>query len=299
MKPRHTIVALVFAATLSACGDDMTTPITPSPGPGPGPIVNNTPPVIGKFTVQGTRTNEPPSFADASEEVPVSVEVTDAESAISDLKFNWAASFGTFSGSGPKVIWKAPASVVTPTTVTLNLEVVETYTSQGQQVTNKPTGSTTLSLHDSVKEVGDLASLFLKDFSDSTIPVRVVMRNFQPDCYGTADETGDVTANRANFTIVQSRVESPATTVSFGGLCPYRDNKRGDACAQVRTFWKSIAKVNLPGLNAGDTTYASGVDQVAAMYYKDQQQWRLCDSQFKGDDPPQTSLIGLLRGLVP
>src|SRR4029077_20427878 len=104
-------------------------------------------------------------------------------------------------------------------------------------------GSTTLSLHDSVKEVGDLASLFLKDFSDSSLPTIYVMRNFQPDCYGTADETGDVNANRTNFTIVQSRVENPATSVGFGGICPFRD-KRGDACAQVRTFWKSKANIN-------------------------------------------------------
>ena len=137
----------------------------------PGPVVNNTPPVIGAFTVQGTRNNEPPNFADVVRRGADHGEVTDAESPIADLKFNWSSSAGgTFSGSGPEVTWKAPAEVDAPATVTLNVEVVETYTSQGKTVENKPTGSTTVSLHDSMKEVGDMARLFLLDFSDSIFP---------------------------------------------------------------------------------------------------------------------------------
>jgi hypothetical protein len=39
------------------------------------------------------------------------------------------------------------------------------------------------------------------------------------------------------------------------------------------------------------------IDQVAAMYYRDQQAWRLCDSAF---DPGNTSLrAATIRGLVP
>ena len=112
------------------------------------------PPKIGAFTVQGTRQNEPPNFADASEQVPVSLEVTDAESAISALKFNWSASVGTFIGSGRDVTWKAPSSVPVPSTVTPKLEVVETFASQGRNAENRVTGSTTVSLHDSHKRSG-------------------------------------------------------------------------------------------------------------------------------------------------
>jgi hypothetical protein len=268
----------------------------------PGPVVNNTPPVIGKFTAQGTRTSEPPNYADVSEEVPVSVEVTDAESAISDLKFNWSAAVGTFIGSGPKVIWKAPDKVDAPTAVILDLEVVETYTSQGKPVTNKPTASVTVSLHDSVKEVGDLARLFLLDFSDSNKDTPTVMRNFQPDCYGTAEETGQVADNRANFTVIQSSIGPANTTVKFGGSCAFRD-KRGDACARVLSYWKSIAKRT--SYNPDGSLYATAgqqveagpnIDQVAAMYYRDLRQWKLCDSQF---DPDSRTLKAGIRGLVP
>ena len=138
MNHRHLALALAMSALVGAAAAcSSSTPTNPSVTPppvDPGPVVNNTPPVIGKFTVQGTRKNEPPSFADVSEEVPVSVEVTDAESPISSLKFNWSPSVGTFSGSGQNVTWKAPAAVDAPTTVTLNVEVVETYTSQGKTV---------------------------------------------------------------------------------------------------------------------------------------------------------------------
>ena len=314
MKDRYLVFlvvglfALALGAGMGACGS---TPTGPGPTPpvvvDPGPVVNNTPPVIGAFTVQGTRTNEPPNFADASEEVPISVVVTDAESAISDLKFNWTSSAGgTFIGGGPKVLWRAPDKVDAPTIMTLSVEVVETYTSQGKQVTNNPKGSVTVSLHDSIKEVGDMARQFLLDFSDSSIPTATVMRNFQPGCYGTDEETGQVADNRDNYTIID-RVIAPAnTTVKFGGVCSFRQ-KAGDACARVLSYWKSQVKKNAYNPDgslyaAAGTTVEAGpnIDQIAAFYYRDQQKWRLCDSQFDPDSRTLRALGGSPpRGLVP
>jgi hypothetical protein len=268
------------------------------PPPDRGPIVQNSPPAIGKFTVQSTRPNAPPNFAEVSEDLPISVETTDAESAIGDLKFNWSAAVGSFSGIGQSVVWKAPASVATPANVTINLEVVETFTSAGQRVENKVVGSTTVSLHDSIKEVGDMARQFLLDFSDSSITdVAYIMRNFQPDCYGTAPETGQVADNRRNFKILAWRVDLPLTTVNFGGFCPFR-NRRGDACARVSVYWKSVLLRNLPdGSPAGTVGAVAGIDQVAAFYYKDQQRWRLCDSSFDGAPVSLRALVA--HGLVP
>ena len=312
MKKRYVVfglLALALGAGMGACGSTPTSPtVTPPVTPvDPGPVVNNTPPTIGAFTVQGTRSNEPANFADASEEVPVTVAVTDAESQISDLKFNWTSSAGgTFIGSGAKVTWKAPDKVDAPTTVTLSVEVVETYTSQGKQVTNNPKGSVTLSLHDSIKEVGDMAVQFLKDFSDTNIKdVSSITRNFEPGCYGTDSENADVAQHIQNYSITKWRVEPSVTTVGFGGICPFR-GQPGDACAQVRTFWASTANKDVYDqfgsfvIGMGGQSTASGVDQVVAMYYKNQQRWKLCASDFKGDDPPQTSLKArLLRSLVP
>lgn len=295
MKIRIRYFSLACVVTIAAaCGGS---PTGPGPAPDPGPVVTNTPPVIGKFTVQGTRANEPPSFADVSEEVPISVEVTDAESQINDLKFNWSAAVGTFSGTGRSVIWKAPAEVQVPTDVTINVEVVETYVSQGKSIDNKPTGSTTLSLHDSAKEVGEMARLFLLDFSVSVLTdVPYIMRNFQPGCYGTAEETGQVADNRQNFKIIRWSVDPASTTVNFGGICPFR-SKRGDACSRVRTFWESQVLRDVSGYKKGETTTASGVDHIAAFYYPEQKRWRLCDSQYEGD--PSSLKAVQIRGLVP
>ena len=300
MKLRYILLPFVIAMAAACGGGEMPGPTGPgplvTPLPDPGPVVTNTPPVIGRFTVQGTRSNEPPNFADASEDLPISVDVTDAESQINDLKFNWSADGGTFSGTGRSVTWKAPATVSGPRDITINLEVVETYTSQGKSVENKVTGSVTLSLHDSVKEVGDMALLFIQDFSNSSIGVSEVMRNFQPDCYGTEEERGQVADNRQNFRINSSTVSLSSTIVNFGGTCPFR-GKRGDACSRVRARWESTVLRDVGDLRAGQTTVATGVDQVAAFYYRDQKRWKLCDSQF---DPDSTSVrAAQIRGLVP
>ena len=303
------LVSLAIGVGMGACGSSPTSPgVTPpvTPPVDPGPVVNNTPPVIGAFTVQGTRNQEPPNFADASEEVPVTVAVTDAESQIADLKFNWTSSAGgTFIGTGPKVTWKAPDKVDAPTTVTLSVEVVETYTSQGKQITNNPKGSTTLSLHDSIKEVGDLARLFLLEFSDSTIPTHSVMRNFQPGCYGTDEETAQVADNRELFTIIAHDIGPANTSVKFGGVCSFRF-KPGDACARVLSYWKSVVKKNAYNPDgslyaaAGSTVEAGpNIDQVAAFYYRDQERWRLCDSQFDPDSKTLKAATASIKGLVP
>src|SRR5215212_6829807 len=105
-KSRHLIAAgaLVIAV---ACGGK--TPVSPAPivtpPTDPGPVVTNAPPVIGRFTVQGTRTNEPPNFADPSEDVPISVEITDPQPSSTELKLTWSAAVGTFVGTGRSVVW--------------------------------------------------------------------------------------------------------------------------------------------------------------------------------------------------
>lgn len=288
---RHLLLAIALATAVS-CGS--VGPVTPSPNPDPGPVVNNTPPIVGTFSVQGSRKNEPPNFADVSEEVEVSVTVTDEDSTISDLKFNWSAAEGSFSGNGANVMWRAPAQAATPMEVTINVEVVETYTSQGRNVENKATGSTTLMLHDSLKEVGEMARQFLLDFSDSSKDVPQVMRNYHPDCYGTAAESRDVTINRQLFEIVNSNIGPANANVAFGGICPFRARK-GDACSSIAVYWRSRFLKDNPesGNKVGDFTEAWGTDHITAMYYREQKRWKLCDSQFEGTHTLH------VQGLVP
>ncbi len=305
MNIRYGVVGLVIAIAV-ACGGKK--PTGPTPLPDPGPVVTNVPPVIGKFTVQSTRANVPADFADVLDDVQISVVVTDAEPSSTELKFNWSAAVGSFSGTGRSVTWKVPADATTPTDLAINVEVVETYTSQGKSVENRVTASTTVRLHNSLKEVGDLAVQFLEDFSTSSLPTNVVMRNFEPDCYGTNDEIGDVDRNRADFTIIAHRVDSPVTTIRFGGTCAFR-SKPGDGCARVPVYWKSVAKRDLYdgsgvlALRAGQQSEASGFDQVAAKYYPSQNRWRLCDSQFDGSSTSfgagSRRALFPLRGMVP
>jgi hypothetical protein len=282
----------------SACG---ATPTVPSPG------VVNTPPLVSALVVQGTRSKEPGNFADLNEDVPITVTVTDAESTVANLTFNWSASLGTFSGTGPRVIWKAPATAsTTPVAVNVNVEIVEAYSAGGKTLQNRVIRSAVVSLHDSEKEVSEMARQFLLDFSDSSIKdIPYIMRNFEPTCYGTESETSDVSENRSAFNILEWRVDKPATTIQFGGICPYRfPSLKGDACAQVRSYWKSMARKDLfrpTGelyLKAGQTDIQTGVDQVAAMYYPTQQRWKLCDSAWNSDPPP-AGAPALIRGLVP
>ncbi|HKY22631.1 MAG TPA: hypothetical protein VJM31_15570 [Vicinamibacterales bacterium] len=292
------VIGALVAAAIGCSGPVGPDPVPP---PDPGPITSNTPPVVTSIRVQGTRVNQPAGMADVLEDVAVTATVIDAETPVTGLKFIWTANAGTFIGTGPIVTWRAPAQAVAPTTVRIDLAVVEPYTSQGRAAENRVTAFATVALHDSIREVGDLSRQFLLDFSDSRLSVEHVMRNFQPGCYGTPLEIGDVTRNREDFTIQESSVGAATTTVAFGGTCPFRGRK-GDACARVPVFWRSEAKRDLYNsagqliLKKGESTTAQGVDQVAAVYDRDQKLWKLCDSAF---DSGATSLAEPLRGLVP
>ncbi len=172
----------------------------------------------------------------------MTADVRDDETPVAQLQFIWSSNVGTFSGSGSSVTWQAPAQAATPADVTLRLEVVERYgpVTAPTAFEHRVSSSATLRLHDSFKEVGDMSRQFLLDFSDSSIrDVAYIMRNFEPGCYGTADEAAQVAENRAKFRIVSSVVGPASVTVGFGGVCPFRA-RPGDACAQVPVVWDSI-----------------------------------------------------------
>ena len=170
--------------------------------------------------------NQPAQFADLDEQIGVTAVVTDAETAAAQLMYEWSSNAGgTFIGSGASVDWRAPLSPpLIPINASLTLTVIERYASvdsSGLPVTqeNRVSKFITVAVHDSKKEVGDMARQFLLDFSDSSIQdVTYIMRNFTDAgfCAGEkADETNDVTNNRRNKRITSSRVDSPSVTVNF------------------------------------------------------------------------------------
>ena len=257
----------------------------------PGQITNE-PPVIQSITARGTKSNEPENFADLSEEITVTGTATDAESTPDRLVYEWSGTDGTFTGTGPSVKWLAPASGATPFVANLKLTVVDRFQTtdgSGLPITfeHRVEKTFTVKVHDSLKEVGGMATLFLENFSKSSVPVDVVMQDFLVGCYGTAAELQDVIDDRADFTRTAYSVGPPSVTVNFGGTCAFR-NRPGDACSNTAVKWTAITNAT------GKTGSVEGIDQVAAVYRN--ARWWLCDSQFNATnslgDP------GLLRLLT-
>ncbi len=275
----HLAVAMA-ALVYAGCGSSPTPP-TPIP-PTPTPPVNSLP-VIDGFTVQGTRAaKEPANFADVGEAVPVSAKVHDDDTPAAQLEYQWSATAGTLSGTGASVTWTAPSNATTPVDVTITLKVVDHYGFAGQppSFTQSVTGTTMLSLHDSATEVGTMARQFLLDFSDSTLPLDTVMRNFDPACTAEFD---DVRFNRAHLKIVAFNIGQPTVTIPFGdSFCPainqadHTRSQHGDACTGTPSHWESIL------LDDNSFQVVDGTDWVTGFYKPDLKAWRLCDSQFTG-----------------
>ncbi|MEN3340129.1 MAG: hypothetical protein V7647_3805 [Acidobacteriota bacterium] len=277
---------LVAAACVSAalagmlivsCGGSPNGPGTVTPPPTTPPP--NVPPVIDSIGVQGRGSKEPANFSDLGETVDVIATVHDAETPVEELQYTWTADVGAFDGTGAKVTWRAPDAATTPAAATLSLKVTEKYGYPGAAKIYQQdvTSSAVVSLHNSRKEVGDMARQFLLDFSDSNIrDIGSIMRNFIPGCYGTKDETDQVTENRRRYRILESQVGEPQTSVNFGGVCPYKARK-GDACTAVPVYWNSTDLDN-----HGATGAVTGTDWVASFYMPDKQRWGLCDSSFDG-----------------
>jgi hypothetical protein len=242
---------------------------------------SDTAPVITSVTAQGTRPNEPKNFADLDEEIAVAAVVEDPDTAADRLTFEWTAEAGTFSGTGANVTWKAPSDVSTPKAVVLNLKVSDPGS-------NSTTATVTVSLHNSVKEVGDLSRQFLLDFSDSKNTAAFVVRNFtkSPRCEADRDEEfNEIDVNRSTYRITSSNIGPAAVKVEFASRpCSYLP-RDGDACASVPSTWDSVCA---PGATCTPGR-SQGIDYVTAVY--EGSDWKLCASYFQGAGRVQRGFI--------
>ena len=237
----------------------------------------NLPPVIASLKVQSTQPNAPPDFADLNEDVPVTAVVTDDLTPVSELVYEWSATLGTITGTGPSVRWRAPASAATPVAVTITLKVSEPPA--GGPGSLSTTAKSTLVLHDSVREISDMSYQFLLEFSQQTLPPEQIVRNFYTGCPGRNDELTDVQNNQKNWKITAYQVaQTFPVTVNFSGKCPFR-NRSGDGCAQVPVQWTSTCLSSDPLICVKGQPYTvKGTDQTTAVYR--QNRWWLCDSDF-------------------
>jgi hypothetical protein len=254
------------------------------PGPPviqPPPVIippTNNAPVIDSIAVQGTRRNEPANFADLSEVVDVTAQVRDDETPVAQLQYNWTATAGTFTGTGSRVSWQAPASATTPAAVTLTLEIVERY---GTNQEHRVSKTAAVDLHNSAREVADLAVRFLTEFSkpQTNKDSRDIMRDFKAAACpqpGEVDaERNDVENHYQNFVMHNYRVDSPIVTINFSGSCPYAF-KLGDACAAVSVMWDSTF------LRDSTRKTTTGVDHISAAFSTTDKRWWLCSSYLQG-----------------
>ena len=229
------------------------------------------PPSITALSARGSRSNEPSNFADVGEPITVTATVQDTDTPLTQLTYEWSAPSGTFSGTGASVQWTAPASTGT---VTLTLTV-----SDGTRVSR----TVDVSVHDSIREVGDLARLFLLDFSDSSKSPEFVMRNFSTSARCAAEvaaEFQDVVDNRDSIRILSWTIGDAAVTVQFGAKPCSFNPLNGDACAAVPATWDSLCIKTTDECIAGQRGISRGVDYITAVY--DQTEWKLCASRWQG-----------------
>ncbi|HOQ60993.1 MAG TPA: IPT/TIG domain-containing protein [Vicinamibacterales bacterium] len=246
-------------------------------------------PVIASLTAQSARPNAPADFADLSEEVPVKAVVSDAETPVDRLTFEWSADIGTVIGSGTSVVWRMPASASTPRSATITLKVIEPV--GGSAGTQSVTAKATISLHDSIGEISHVSRQFLLDFSDSSMPASYVVRNFWDGCPGKQDELADVEANRLHYTILSSNIGQPYdVSVGFKAGCavPGRGIRSGDGCAVVPCLWRDLYKPT------GAINTTSGPDYLTAVFRNNR--WWLCASDFpSGTTTPARNAPAFIR----
>jgi hypothetical protein len=270
-----TLAVLMTAVIASgSCGSSPPAP-APSPVVAPPVVAPNAPPVIESIVASAART-------EVDTEVTLTAYVRDAETPVAQLKFEWKADAGTFSGEGPVVVWRAPKDARTPANYTIALTVTETYTTAnaaGAAQTNVVNGtSPVIRVHDSPKELGDMAMTFLGDFANSSVSPSTCIRDFSDGCKGKAEEKRDIESNREHLTILNSslrlrsvRVGANATTADMAVACSFTSRiikcDAGDTKCVVGTV----------GTVTGDCT-------LTGVY--EQQRWWLCDSHFTGTQVP-------------
>jgi hypothetical protein len=261
----------------------------------------NLAPVVSDITVQPPRPDQPKTMASTGDRMSLTVSVNDAETAANQLIYEWAAipALGTFSGTGPAVQWTAPATLTSARIVVLSLTVVERYQEAGAdglpvQREHRVQRTAAMKVHDTEREVGDMAVDFLTLFSNSSIAnPDVVLHNFSRTCDGGAgynDEKGDVEISRRDWVITNFKVTPPTKfEYEFGAdnACSGTQKRTaGDFCVEVPMEWSNRCAT---GSQAAEckavptfTNTVRGIDYVSAVY--ESSQWRLCHSRWEAFD---------------
>ena len=269
---------LVIALLVSACGGGSpTSPITPPPPVDP-PV--NTVPTIDGIAAQGRRPRQPARFADLREVIEVSAAVRDPETPVEEMTYQWSATAGKFDGSGRSVTWTAPDAGTGLVTITLKLTENYGYPGQSKIYKHEVTSTVVVRVHDSTREIGDMAFRFLDEFShpQTNKDWQSIMRDFKgsacPQPVEADNERGDVISHYTNYFMNTYNISTPSVNVNFASACPFR-GRLGDACVAVQVYWDSTniqTNLRVPTI---------GIDHLAAVYANDESRWWLCSSDFQ------------------
>jgi hypothetical protein len=233
--------------------------------------VVNLPPAITSLVASSPR-------VEVGQDVGLTAVVTDSETPVDQLVFEWSAASGAFTGTGPSVRWRAPSGLKTsPETVNLLLTVIERYQATDpdgnlESRENRAAGAASITVTDSVVEITNLVTTFLDDFSNSSVPAATCVRNFSDNCRGKQEELQDIEYNRAT-----RRIESSSYRIDRITINPERTYADIKA---VCTFRSVI-------IASGQNETAIGDCLLTAVY--EGSRWLLCDSFFRG-----TTTTGLL-----
>jgi hypothetical protein len=268
---------------VAACGGG--SPTQPPPPPPPPPPANQLA-VIDSITASAER-------VEVDSDVTFTASVRDAETPVAQLRFDWKADVGTFSGTGPTVTWRLPKGATTPADVVVTLTVVETYgtpDASGRRPEQSVSATApAVRVHDSTKEIGDLSMAFLRDFANSSVSAESAVREFTDSCRGKVEEREQIENNRRDYQITQSALTLERASMSSNRLS-------GDARVACE-FW-SVIKQCPAGVSCtvGGNEHVRGKCDLTVVY--EQKRWWLCSSAFNDAEllPSMRSFIRIGRG---
>lgn len=254
------LLSAVVVAT--ACGSP---PAGPTPPPPVIPPPANNPPAIQSIALSLSRT-------EVDTDVDVIAVVTDAETAVDQLGYEWTASAGGFSGAGRFVKWRLPkGAVTTPVNVTITVTVTEPYQAlDGNTIVTRQhrvsRQSEPVRAHDSPAEVSRMVLTFLVDyFGNSSVSPDACVVDFSVTCPGREEERRDIETNRREFfifsataTIGSISFNGAMTTADISAPCAFHDRHLSD----------------------GREGVSSGTCVLTAVYHD--ARWWLCTSRFIG-----------------
>jgi hypothetical protein len=255
------------AVALSACNGDSPT----NPGQQPPPPAVNQAPVIDSVSSDVQR-------AEVGTEVIFTATVRDAETPVNELIFEWATDGGTFSGAGSSISWRPPDNATTPADFVIRLTVREQYGTApagGQRPEHRVTAtSNSVRVHNSPKELGDMALRFLMDFANSSVSPDTCVQEFSNSCPGKAVERSQIQDNRRDYDILSSSLRLREVVVSQDRMSArMRVN-----CAFTSRVKACVPGNSVPGCAVGATERVEGDCNTTGVY--EQGRWWLCDSTF-------------------